>query len=114
MNGNVIARALGGRKCRKNPPLDPVDARPGRNQGEDLGDEVHQETRRVAPVAAGLPQLVQAGPSDYQGRIHLKTVHAEGRVLKQFLHRYKKHFVWQRVSEGKAYKGERSPIRNLL
>ena len=39
----------------------------------------------VRPVAARLPQLVQAGAADHQRRVDLQAVGAEQRVLEEFL-----------------------------
>lgn len=71
--------------CADASPLHSVDARPGWHQRQDSGHQVHQIAGRVALVAAGLPQLVQAGAADDQRRVQLQPVRPERRVLEKLL-----------------------------
>ena len=61
--------------------LDTIDARPGRDEGEDAGDKIDERVGRVVLVAAGAPELVQAGAADDEGGVDLEAVGAEGRVV---------------------------------
>eukprot|EP00192_Tetraselmis_astigmatica_P006272 CAMPEP_0117680824 /NCGR_PEP_ID=MMETSP0804-20121206/18590_1 /TAXON_ID=1074897 /ORGANISM="Tetraselmis astigmatica, Strain CCMP880" /LENGTH=441 /DNA_ID=CAMNT_0005490411 /DNA_START=369 /DNA_END=1691 /DNA_ORIENTATION=- len=63
--------------------LDAVDSYPRRDHCKHSGNQINQLLGRVVFVQPLLPQLVQAGAADDQGRVQLEAVCAELRVLKE-------------------------------
>ena len=64
--------------------LHAVDPCPGRDEGQDAGDEVDERVGGVALVATRAPELVQAGAADDERGVDLQAVGAEGRVGEVF------------------------------
>ena len=53
--------------------LNAVDPDPGRHQGQDARDQVHQQGGVIVAVQALLPELVQPCATDDQGRVDLQA-----------------------------------------
>ena len=53
--------------------LNAVDPDPGRYQGQDACDQVHQKGRVIIAIEALLPELVQPCAADDQGRVDLQA-----------------------------------------
>lgn len=88
----VAALDTGRDERHRDVALHAVHAAPGRDQRQDARHQVHEDVRRVAPVAARLPQLVQAGAADHQRRVELQAVRAERWIFPEFLSLYNNFF----------------------
>ena len=65
--------------------MDSVDSDPGRDEGENLGDQVDESIGIIVLVFACSPEFVQASASDNQRGVDLQAVRSELRILKVFL-----------------------------
>ena len=57
--------------------LDAVDPDPGRYQGQDARNQVHQQRGVVVAIQALLPELVQPCATDDQGGVDLRASRAQ-------------------------------------